>query len=224
MTIFNPDFLITPFIVKSNKKLQPNDGDVYAVVYWFEKLKDGRCTAKNETIAEILGCKPLSVANSLKRLEDCGYIERIFKDRSKRQRLEIKTLVSFQYHQSMKQVSLNDDTASGKKVSSNNEQNKNSINNNSKKRGTPFFQAGEFFEAIRNEDQRIEDFAQQASEKYALPLVQVKTEFKKFASYWTELSRNGKMQRWQDERFFEVGRRLTTWFSKIKRPKGKIII
>lgn len=43
----------------------------------------------------------------------------------------------------------------------------------------------------------------------------VTLEIAKFISYWTESSLNGK-QRWQAEKFFEVPKRLNTWFSRIK--------
>lgn len=194
------------------------------MVYWFEKLKDGKCTASNQTIAEILNCQPLSVANSLKRLEDCGYILRVFKDKKKKIRSEIKTLVSFAYHQTMKQVSSNDDTAQDQEVSSNDEQNNNSINNNRNKSGTPFAEAGDFFDAFKRKDKKLIEFVRGVAVKYQITEQQAFFEFQKFVNYWTELSRSGRAQRWQSEKFFQVGRRLTTWFSKIKKPKGRMII
>jgi len=229
MTIFKPDFYIVPRIIKDNKKLQPKDGDVYAVVYWFERLKDGRCTAKNETIAGILNCNSLSVANSLKRLEDCGYIQRIFKDKTKRIRLEIKTLVSFVYHQPMKQVSSNDDTAQTESVSSNDEQNKKDINNNRNKSGTPYSQASIFFEAIEDGDEKIISFASQLATKYQISQLAALNELQAFRNWWTELDQTGRKERWQVQKFFQINRRLATWFSKIKnnkfsKPKGKTII
>ncbi len=44
----------------------------------------------------------------------------------------------------------------------------------------------------------------------------VKEEMLKFISYWTELNKSGKKQRWETEKTFEVNRRLATWFSNIK--------
>jgi len=40
-----------------------------------------------------------------------------------------------------------------------------------------------------------------------------KTELKKFISYWTEPNSTGTKQRWELEKTFEIGRRLTTWFN-----------
>ena len=42
----------------------------------------------------------------------------------------------------------------------------------------------------------------------------VNREFKKFIFYWTEPTKDGKRQRWELERTFDVKRRLITWFSK----------
>ena len=42
-------------------------------------------------------------------------------------------------------------------------------------------------------------------------------EVSRFVSYWSELTLDGKKQRWETERTFEVDRRLTTWFSRKKQ-------
>lgn len=122
-----PDFLIIPHQVYTNNKLQPLDWGVYGVCYWFEKLKDGKCTAGNGTIAEVLNLgrsntqqvSAGSVANSLIRLEEQNCIRRIFADKNRRRRKEIQTLVAY--------VSPNNETVSSndeRQVSSNDEQNK----------------------------------------------------------------------------------------------------
>lgn len=49
-----------------------------------------------------------------------------------------------------------------------------------------------------------------------IPENTVREEINKFISYWTELNKTGKKQRWQDQKYFMVGRRLGTWFSRIK--------
>ena len=67
--MIKPDFLITPYVVKADKNLRPTDGDIYAIVYWFENLKDGECRAGNDTIAEILGIQENTVRAGFDRLE-----------------------------------------------------------------------------------------------------------------------------------------------------------
>ena len=44
---------------------------------------------------------------------------------------------------------------------------------------------------------------------------EVKKEMIKFISYWTEPNKSGTKQRWQTEKTFEIGRRLTTWFNRL---------
>ena len=44
----------------------------------------------------------------------------------------------------------------------------------------------------------------------------VHREIAKFTAYWTERNKSGTKQRWEQQATFEVKRRLTTWFSKIK--------
>lgn len=48
----------------------------------------------------------------------------------------------------------------------------------------------------------------------------VNLEIKKFISYWTETSRQGK-QRWLGEKYFDVNRRIATWFSRIATDYNK---
>lgn len=92
---FSPGYLLIPRIVYKDKDMQLVDWAVFASVYWFEHLRDGKCTAGNGTIAAVIGVEPRSVQNSLTRLEAKGYIARTYKDVAKRNRKEIKTLVDF---------------------------------------------------------------------------------------------------------------------------------
>ena len=54
------------------------------------------------------------------------------------------------------------------------------------------------------------------SGKYNIPLAGVEKEVTNFTSYWTELSLDGKKQRWELEKTFELPRRLGTWFRNKK--------
>ncbi len=138
-----PDFFQIPRIVAINPKLQDKDKMVYAAIYWLERLKDGVCTAKNETIAEIIGTEnAISIANSLARLEEQGCILRIFHDEAKRNRKEIKCLIVYgkvspRHYRQLSSVgdtlSSVGDTASPIRLSPLDEQNKN--NKKSKEEG-----------------------------------------------------------------------------------------
>ncbi len=131
--IKNPDFLIIPFEVVSNKGLQPNDYLVYAVIYWFERMKDGRCVASNKTMAELLNITEGSLANSLNRLDEQKFIVRLYKDQKRRNRLEIKTLVHFtkidtSNNESTIHQTMNRDTSNDEQNSNTHKVKGNSIN------------------------------------------------------------------------------------------------
>ncbi len=88
-----PDFLIIPSVIILDKTLQPLDGYVYGVVYWYSKLKLEKCIASSKTIAEIVNSNEGSVQNSINRLLRKGYLKSLY-DRSKHVR-ELVPLVSF---------------------------------------------------------------------------------------------------------------------------------
>jgi DNA-binding Lrp family transcriptional regulator len=124
MSCLLPDFLIIPYEVAADKKLQSLDKVLYGVIYWYEHLHLKKCTASNPELARILHTTPLVVANSLKRLEAQGYVKRLFKDKARKHRLRIKALVVFRKVSSIDNiVSSADETT----VSSIDEQRKEDI-------------------------------------------------------------------------------------------------
>lgn len=105
--------------------LQPSDRFVFAAIYYFERMKDGKCIASNPTIARIAKVDSHSVQNSLTRLEEKGFIKRLYKDAAKRMRTEIKCLVGLKVSSYKEPLSLFGDT----EVSlSKDDINKNNIN------------------------------------------------------------------------------------------------
>lgn len=88
---FAPDLFITPSIVMLDKTLQPLDKNVYSIIYWFEKLKDGRCFASNATIAKLTGSSSSGVANAIVRLKKAGHIQALYDEKGHRK--QIITLV-----------------------------------------------------------------------------------------------------------------------------------
>lgn len=50
----------------------------------------------------------------------------------------------------------------------------------------------------------------------------IKEEIKRFVSYWTEPTKNGKKTRWQLQQTFDVRRRLSTWLSRADFSKYSI--
>lgn len=93
---FAPDFLLVPYPVYQDERLEGLDRVVYGIVYYFEKMKDGVCFASNQAIADLAGkANPKAVGNALDRLEKCGYITREYKDEARRNRVAIHANVSF---------------------------------------------------------------------------------------------------------------------------------
>jgi len=48
-----------------------------------------------------------------------------------------------------------------------------------------------------------------------------KKEIAKFVAYWTEPNLTGKKVRWQGQKFFDIRRRLVTWFMKMNNFAGQ---
>lgn len=190
--MYTPDFLITPYCVKSHEGLRPSDGDVYSVIYWYERLKDGKCTASNESIARVACCGVRNVRGSLDRLEKHGFIVRYYHDPETRvHRKQIKTTVYYQ--------------APGAKPQS---------VQSEPKEGTPGEIARRFFDP-EDETERIKtlDFL---VEKTGAPREAVENEMRKFVAHWTEPNKSGTKVRWQMQQTFDVKRRLYTWLSRAR--------
>lgn len=78
-----------------------------------------------------------------------------------------------------------------------------------------------------DEKDYLERIANLIVEKSGIQQDIVLRELYNFKSYWSELNKSGKKQRWELERTFELKRRLSTWFrnfNKFNKPKGKNII
>ena len=124
MKITPPDFYLVPRQLADDPNITHLDERVYAIIYWFQYLRLGKCTAGNPVIAELAKTTERVVGNSLTRLERFGYIERLYKDGSKRSRNEIRALIAFgKVSSGSEPLSSGSDT----EVSSGSEQKKNKI-------------------------------------------------------------------------------------------------
>jgi hypothetical protein len=59
-----------------------------------------------------------------------------------------------------------------------------------------------------------------------VPEAVARREIKKFVSYWTEPNQSGTKRRWEQQKTFELSRRLATWFSRItgyQENKNKVV-
>lgn len=86
---------------------------------------------------------------------------------------------------------------------------------------TPSEKAKWFFEVVMKQplpdDARA--FLNALVEKTGESKETVWCEVQKFVSYWTEKTKNGKKERWETQKTFEVERRLTTWFGNINNRR-----
>ena len=205
-----PDFLIIPYEIKMHPDLRPTDSDVYAVVYWFEKMKDGKCTASNETIAEVAVVEARSVRASLDRLERAGYIERIYADKKRKIRMEIKTMVHF--------------TKANPKIKSEGIKSNymgvpilnpaDSPNFTIVKQVSPGEFARKFFD--RDPETLKIITTEMLLKSHGRGEEILERELNKFIAYWTEPTKSGRKQLWETKPTFEVRRRLSTWFNNIR--------
>lgn len=97
MTTYRPDYILIPRPLLEDEELQPKARELYGYIYWLSQLSQDRCFASNDKLAEMMGrgTTPGSVANSLKELEDGGYISRTFTDGRKVERTEIVPLIRY---------------------------------------------------------------------------------------------------------------------------------
>lgn len=188
----HPDFLIIPKVVHNNKKLRPTDWVVYATVYWYEHMKDGRCFASNESIADIAQVSERAIISSLDRLEKQGYIRREY-DENKARRKEIKSLVFYA------KVGDKDGQSSLPGI----EKPRNE---------TP----GEFSKRFfGGDDQAVKTVIEQVLLRtHGRGQEQIMKEISKFIAYWTEPNKSGTKEKWQLQQTFDVYRRLATWLSR----------
>lgn len=194
-TTYLPDFLLTPYTLIADERVDAMDEKIYAVLYWYEHLKGGDCNPSNQEIARIVHASDetgiRSVQNSLTKLEQLGYIEREYGDAARRNRISIHTKVAYKYAPKPKAAApvgfLQADEETPRDVA------------------IKFFSGDE-----QTQERIIEDFAK-TGDKQALEI-----EVKKFILYWTEPNGSGTKVRWQLQKTFDVKRRLFTWLSNKK--------
>lgn len=90
-----PEFIITFRDVAYHPELAQPDSTVFGYIYWMTRLKNEKCFASNETLAELSGLSVSAVRNALTRLERTGFIKRVFAEDNPREREEIIPLMGF---------------------------------------------------------------------------------------------------------------------------------
>lgn len=90
-----PEFIQIPWQIYSNNELSGTDKMVYGLIYWYRNLKLEKCIASNSTFSELLGVTERAVSESISKLSSKEFVQVIYKDSGKRNRLEIIPLVVF---------------------------------------------------------------------------------------------------------------------------------
>lgn len=194
-----PDFLLIPKVVRDHPRLQPADWLVYAVIYWYEHMAEGRCTASNESIGLIAGVADRTVRSALDKLEQAGFIERKFSDKERTNRVEIRGMVRFAVvRPEGEPVSKNQMTLLGERAPT---------------KETPGEFAKRFFSGDENAKREIVEELMLHSHG-RIPEEPLRKEIQKFCTYWTEPNKSGTKEKWQLGQTFEIRRRLYTWLAR----------
>ncbi len=218
MKIIPPTFLQVPYAV--HKECTPSESAVYATVYWFHSLKDGKCMASNKAIAEISRVK--RVDNALSKLEKLGFIRRTYKDGDKKVRDRIIPLVEYKQVSSDKVSRVEDTVSSTEEGVSSTEDTgyppqRNRIRKINKKRNkkrkesvtTPQkYDSGEDL-VVKKTTEFIEDVRLRL-EGIVLTRSQA-NEIQKFVSYWTEPNKSKTRLKWEMEKTWDTKRRISRW-------------
>lgn len=266
-----PDFILIPYQLIADKNIEPIAEKLYGVIYWYAKMKLEKCFVSNVVLAEFLNTTPRTIQNSLDSLEKAGYIQRLFKDKSRRHRSEIIPLITFGgivNKQSEAKVTPKKQsemavtqTETAVTLERNGGDHNKNINNNTKKEVKSSAEAH-----AQKEETKPKDFADkffkdvytlvnlpkgtkpppelewliqmlhELHERNNVPKAALWSEIKDFCAYWNEQNHMGTKRKWQMQKTFEIGRRLTTWFSRAKfkgftasvdfnnKPKGSTVI
>lgn len=95
--LFKPDFIQIPMQLIDDKELEQIDRLLYGIIYIYEHMQYGTCIAGNKSLADTLNTTVRVIQNSLNNLERRGYIERDYKDISKRNRIRIRSKIALKY-------------------------------------------------------------------------------------------------------------------------------
>ena len=83
---FNIDFLPIPYCVIQDKKMTRAQEYVMGLVYLMDVRRQNEMFMSNTYMGEILQMTPMTVSNSLAKLQKAGYITMTYKDKEKRNR------------------------------------------------------------------------------------------------------------------------------------------
>lgn len=92
---YYPDYILIPYQVISDKRIEPIGEKLYGLIYWYVSMGMHKCFVSNTVLAKLLNASPRTIQNSLDSLEKAKYIQRVYKDKARRHRLQIIPLITF---------------------------------------------------------------------------------------------------------------------------------
>lgn len=184
--------------------------------------KTGQCFPSKETQAKEIGCGKDAVCKARNSLIEKGWLtkEKLLDERK-------KTFVRYQWtiqepsslkaddgfsRRREKPTTANED-ANNKKIKQQEELNNTNVSEVNDFVATATTPTPSQEMQIFLSDKTKQEQIVSALVSKGIPDDAVRSELAKFASYWSELTRSGKKQRWETEKTFELRRRLVTWFN-----------
>lgn len=206
--------LNVPFAQVPNELLCDKNISLKAKGLWaYIQSKPNDYDFSSERIVEETKEEVRGIQNTLKELEEAGYLKRDRQQNGKVDYVLIFPICSF----SREAISPSAQTAdiSKKDIQSNNS-NKDIIITSVVEKSIvgekPKIESREFFDGLQEKGQKFTDLVAFISDKYKVAPAYIAEELVSFCNYWTEKNQSGTKERWQLEKTFEAKRRLVTWF------------
>lgn len=216
------------FVVVPNKhKLKGEKPITQAVFLWVCHFAndDGYCYPSMTTLAKCSGSSRRAVVQSIQRLEELGCLTKEPRKEGKKNLTNVYTVNSVEEEGGACGAVGTACGAVGVVHEVHRELYPIRTQSTELRESTPAQKAISFFEGITSLKNKAPsngtaEFLQELSGRVGLGKDVLWREVQAFTSYWTELDKLGKRQRWQLERTFEVEKRLSTWLRRCNE-RGK---
>lgn len=199
-----PDFILIPTVVLTDKRLNALDGKVFGYIYWLTKLKNERCTASNGTLATLANTTVNTIQHCLTRLELCGYVTRVYhvtnegieKIHNNNRKIRLEILCNVQFSHNVLPASNRVLPTDNRGVLPTDNQNKSSpIKRAVKERGTALIAPDSYIEAFK-EKYPGKNVETELSKAYSWLQASGKTykNYQQFYNYWLLKADNAPKQ------------------------------
>lgn len=216
------------FVVVPNKHILRGKNAITQTVFlWICHFAndDGHCFPSMTTLAKCSGISRRSVVNHVEKLEEYGLITKEVRKDGKKNLTNVYSVNTLEDVGGAGDALGGAGDALGVVQEMHRELKPIRTQSTELKESTPAQKAVSFFEGITSLKNKAPsngtaEFLQELSGRVGLGKDVLWREVQAFTSYWTELDKLGKRQRWQLERTFEVEKRLSTWLRRCNE-RGK---